>query len=94
MENQDLSQSMKQTTSGRPGGNSKHDLGDVAHDAMNVAKDGAKVIKEKAEEEVKLLKENSEKYVEEVTTYIKDHPGKSVLLAAVGGLLLGLLLKN
>jgi ElaB/YqjD/DUF883 family membrane-anchored ribosome-binding protein len=88
------SRETKKTTPNRHGGHNTHDLSDVAQEAVNVAKDGAKVIREMAQDEVKMLKESSEKYVDEVTTYVKDHPGKSVLFAALGGLILGLLLKK
>ncbi|MFN7097340.1 MAG: hypothetical protein ACK4PR_07260 [Gammaproteobacteria bacterium] len=70
------------------------EFADIAKDGINVAKEGAQALMGKAQDEIGELKQTSDKYMEDITNYVKDNPSKSILFALAGGLLLGLLLKD
>jgi len=74
--------------------NSTSDLSDLARENLQNVKEGAHILKNKAQEAIRHIEEDSEKYIKEATDYVKENPTKSVLTALAAGLIIGLLLKN
>jgi len=73
---------------------STNDLTDLAKENLQNVKEGAHILKNKAQEAIRHIEEDSEKYVKEATEYVKENPTKSVLTALAAGLIIGLLLKS